>query len=64
MPDNSHLHRPNLLAFEILRLMVQILVSNGTPQEVIPRHIRRSKGDTKGISEPTLRKIFRQELES
>ena len=45
------------------RLMVQILASNGTPQDVIARNIRRAKGDTKGISEPTLRKAFREELD-
>jgi hypothetical protein len=31
MPDNSHLHRPNLLAFEILRLGG--LVSGGRLQQ-------------------------------
>jgi len=45
------------------RLMVQILVSNGTPQDVIARNIHRQKGD-KGIDEKTLRKVFRAELDS
>jgi len=46
------------------RLMVQILSSNGTPQDVIARNIKQHKGDAKGISEPTLRKVFRQELDA
>jgi hypothetical protein len=44
------------------RLMVQILVSNGTPQDVIARNIHRQKGD-RGIDEKTLRKCFREELD-
>jgi hypothetical protein len=46
------------------RLMVQILSSNGTPQDVIARHIKQNKGDSKGISEMTLRKVFRHELDA
>jgi hypothetical protein len=45
------------------RLMVQILVSNGTPQDVIARNIHPRKGDPRGITEKTLRKAFREELD-
>jgi hypothetical protein len=44
------------------RLMVQILASNRTPQDVIARNRHRQKGDN-GISEMTLRKAFRHELD-
>lgn len=43
--------------------MVQILVSNGTPQDVIARNVKKAKGDPRGIDEKTLRKVFRQELD-
>jgi hypothetical protein len=45
------------------RLMVQMLVANGTPQDVIARNLPLGKGQ-KGIAEKTLRKAFREELDS
>ena len=45
------------------RLLVQILAANGTPQDVIARNLPRGKGQ-RGIAEKTLRKAFREELDS
>ena len=46
MPDNSHLHRPNLLAFEILRLrgsvvteQVGALALKGLTQPVVAYNV-------------------------
>ena len=43
--------------------MVQMLAANGTPQDVIARNLPLGRGQ-RGIAEKTLRKAFREELDS
>ena len=45
------------------RLFVQMMAANGTPQDVIARNLPLGRGQ-RGIAEKTLRKAFREELDS
>jgi hypothetical protein len=55
--------RPPFVPTRAQRLLVRTMAANRVPQEIMARNILRDRDDEDGISERTLRKVFRQELD-